>query len=443
MSTPQNYQYQQLLTQLKSKIRLARQRAIASVNTQLLGIYWEIGNAILQQQEEAGWGAKIIDTLSADLKTEFPDLKGLSVRNLKYMRAFAEAYPVFGAIVQTPIAQLPLADNKADVIVQTLSAQLSWSHHIALLDKVKDANLRMYYMQKSAENGWSLNVMLHQIESKLHERQGAALTNFEHTLPPAQSDLARETLKSPYIFDFIGMQEIMQERDLERALLEKLKKFMLELGRGFAYVGNQYLLMVGDKDWYPDLLFYNYRLHCFVVVDLKMGEFQPEYAGKLNFYTAAIDEQVKGPEDQPTIGVLLCKSANETIVRYALRGIDTPLGISEYQLAAALPQGYKSELPSIEELEQELDKEYNSLKSPAQKKIKALKERIAALHKEEVKTFATPELIEQVYNESIRPLFTMLWERLGALADVFLHTQMSWSGNSNSHESFAPPLRSG
>jgi predicted nuclease of restriction endonuclease-like (RecB) superfamily len=388
----------------------------------------------------AGWGSKIIDTLSADLKRAFPDLKGLSVRNLKYMRAFAEAYPAFGELDHSPLVSVhPTTGDRAGSIVQTLSAQLSWSHHIALLDKAKDPDIRYFYLQKTAENGWSLNVMLHQIESRLHERQGAALTNFDQTLPPAQSDLARETLKSPYIFDFIAMQEAMQERDLESALLEHLKKFMLELGKGFAYVGNQYQLTVGDKEWYPDLLFYNYRLHCFVVVELKMGEFQPEYTGKLNFYTSAIDEQLKGPEDQSTIGVLLCKSANETIVRYALRGIETPLGISEYQLAEALPKGFKSELPSIEELEDELDKEYDSLKSPAQKKFDALKERIAALQTDEVRMFASPELIEEAYHESIEPLIILLCERLKGLAAMFLHTQMSWSGSSKSHESFVPP----
>lgn len=438
MSLSQDHSYQQILISLKDKIRLARQRAIVSVNTQLLAIYWEIGQAILRQQQEAGWGAKIIDTLSADLRAEFPDLKGLSVRNLKYMRAFAEAYPTLGSIVQTPVAQLQKADSKEDEFVQSLIAQLSWTHHIRLLDGVKDPTQRLFYLQKAVENGWSANVLVHQIESRLHERQGAALTNFEQTLLPAQSDLAREMLKSPYIFDFVSMQDAMQERDLERALLEHLKKFMLELGRGFAYVGNQFPLAVGNQDFFPDLLFYNYHLHCFVVFDLKMGAFQPEFAGKMHFYVNAIDEQVKSDKDGLTIGVLLCKSADATVVKFSLSGIDSPLGVTEYQLAAALPE-YKTEFPSIEELEQELDKEYDSLKSPAQKRIDALKDRIASLNNEEIKTFATPELIEKAYYQNVVPLFNMLLSRLSELADTFLHVQCSWQGKNGNLESLELP----
>src|SRR5690606_26283696 len=205
-------------------------------------------------------------------------------------------------------------------------AKLSWYHHTTLLDKAKDAEVRAFYIQKTIENGWTRDIMMHQIETALHNRQGHAITNFEHTLPQPQSELAKETFKSPYLFEFLGMGEKLQERDLEKALVQHLKDFLLELGRGFAYVGNQYNLRVEDDDYFLDLLFYNFHLHCFVVFELKIGEFKPEYAGKLNFYVNAIDEQIKGEQDQPTIGVLLCKTPNETVIKYALKGISSPLG---------------------------------------------------------------------------------------------------------------------
>jgi predicted nuclease of restriction endonuclease-like (RecB) superfamily len=324
-------------------------------------------------------------------------MKGLSIRNIKYMRAFAEAYPDF-IIVRPPASQLrntknnpvtivqaPLAQLHADKIMQAPLAQLSWYHHITLLDKIKDPAIRLFYIDKAIKNGWSRNVLSLQIESRLHQRQGKAITNFDNTLPSPQSDLAKETPKNPYLFDFLGISEEMQERDLEKALIQYLKKFMLELGRGFAYVGNQKNLNVAGEDFFLDLLFYNYYLHCFVVFELKIGEFEPEFAGKLNFYVNAINEQIKGKEDKPTIGVLLCKTPNDTVVKFSLQGIKTPLGVADYELAKALPKQLKAEMPTVEELETEIEREYKELKTPAGKRPGMLKRKLPAKQKKKKK----------------------------------------------------------
>ena len=344
------------LNSLKEKIRQARLRANYTVNTQLLQLYWEIGNVILNQQQKEGWGTKVIGRLAKDLKIEFPDMKGLSLRNLKYMRAFAEAYPVF--INRQPSnTQLPIAGNRQKSIVQAPLAQLSWYHHITLLDKVKDPATRLFYIEHAVKNGWSRDVMVWQIDNKLHKRQGKAITNFDHTLPFPQSDLAKETLKNPYLFDFLSIGEEMQEREMEKALVQHIKKFLLELGRGFAYVGNQFNIPLEDDDYFLDLLFYNYHLHSFVVFELKIGKFKPEYAGKLNFYINTVDELIKGNYNKPTLGVLLCKTPNHTTVKFALKGIKTPKGVADYELAKAFPKNLKSSLPTIEELEATLDAE--------------------------------------------------------------------------------------
>ncbi len=253
-----------------------------------------------------------------------------------------------------------------------LVAQIPWAHHIVLLNKIPSKELRVFYIKKTAENGWSKSVLAAQIESQLHLRQGNAITNFEATLPKAQSDLARETLKNPYVFDFLGLSEEMQERELEKSLMLHIKKFLLELGRGFAYVGNQFNLVIEEDDYFLDLLFYNYHLHCFVVFQLKIGKFKPEYAGKLNFYINTVDEQIKSTDHKPTIGVLLCKTPNQTVVKYALKGIKTPIGVADYEFAKALPKNIKSELPSIEELEAALENEARKFQQPLHKKIKAV-----------------------------------------------------------------------
>lgn len=328
--------YAAVLAELKDQIKAARLKAGLAVNRELVLLYWRIGRQILQQQRLEGWGSKVIDRMSLDLMREFPEMKGFSPRNLKYMRRFAQAYP-------------------DESIVQEVLAQITWYHNITILDKVKDTVARNFYVRAAIQHGWSRNVLVHQIESGLYERQGRALVNFERTLPAPQSELARQILKDPYNFDFLTIGKEAQERDLEEALLIHLQEFLLELGVGFAFVGSQYHLEVGDQDFYIDLLFYHLNLRCFVVIDLKISEFQPEYAGKMNFYLSLVDDILRHPEDEASIGIILCKGKNRIIAEYALRGINRPMGIAEYQLSKALPEDLKGSLPTIEELEAELE----------------------------------------------------------------------------------------
>ena len=298
-------------------------------------MYWRIGRDILERQARDGWGSKVIDRLAYDLRIEFPTMRGFSPRNLKYMRAFAAAWPELK-------------------FVQQAAAQLPWFHLCTLLDKLDSREARDWYLAKAVEHGWSRSVLVMQIETRARERTGRATTNFEARLPPPQSDLARETLKDPYHFDFIGLGPDAQERDVENALVAHISRFLLELGAGFAFVGRQVHLEVGGADFYLDLLFYHLRLRCYVVIDLKAGEFQPEHAGKLNFYLSAVDSQVRGEHDNPTIGLLLCKTKNRVIAEYALRDANKPMGVAEYELVRALPAQLETNLPSIARLEAEL-----------------------------------------------------------------------------------------
>ena len=328
--------YQQFLQNLKQRIRNAQLRAALSVNRELVLLYWQIGREILTKQQQQGWGAKVIDRLSNDLRSAFPDMKGFSSRNLKYMRKFAQTY----------------SDKQ---IVQQLAAQIPWFHNCVLLDKVKDSTEREWYIHKTIEHGWSRNILVHQIESGLYHRQGKAITNFERTLPSPQSELAQQLLKDPYNFDFLSLGEEVQERDLEKALIEHIRDFLLELGVGFAFIGSQYHLQVGGEDFYLDLLFYHIRLRCFVVIELKVREFQPEFSGKMNFYLAAVDDLLRHPDDAPSIGIILCKTNNNIIVEYALREMNQPIGVSTYQLREALPEDLQTSLPTVEQLEAELE----------------------------------------------------------------------------------------
>jgi predicted nuclease of restriction endonuclease-like (RecB) superfamily len=331
---PENYD--DFLRDLKERIRSAQVRAALSVNRELVLLYWQLGRDILTRQRQQGWGAKVIDRLASDLQKEFPDMKGFSPRNLKYMRAFAEAYP-------------------NEPIVQEVLAQITWYHNIALIEKLKSPEERLWYAQKTVENGWSRNVLVHQIETGLHRRLGAALTNFDRTLPKPQSDLAQQLLKDPYNFDFLSLGQEVQERDLERALVNHIRDFLLELGVGFAFVGSQYHLEIDGDDYYIDLLFYHLRLRCYVVIDLKMKEFQPEYSGKMNFYISAVDDLLRHPDDQPTIGIILCRGKKKTVAEYALRDLNKPIGISTYKLKDSLPQTLQGNLPTLEQLEIELN----------------------------------------------------------------------------------------
>lgn len=286
--------YADVLADLKGRIRAAQVRAALAVNRELVLLYWGIGRAILERQQREGWGARVIDRLSVDLRREFPEMKGFSPRNLKYMRAFAEAWP-------------------DESIVQQVAAQLPWFHNCIMLDKLDDPATRIWYAKAAIEHGWSRNVLALQIDSALHRRQGQAVTNFARTLPAPESDLAQNLLKDPYNFDFLTL-DAAHERDLERGLLHHLKDFMLELGVGFAFLGSQYHLPVGEDDFFIDLIFYHVKLHCYVVIDLKMGTFRPEYAGKLNFYCSAVDDLLRAPEDAPTIGLLLCRGTDGLVV---------------------------------------------------------------------------------------------------------------------------------
>jgi len=329
---PTDENYTTFLRSLKERIRQAQVKAALAVNQELILLYWQIGRDILERQQEQGWGAKVIDRLAKDLKREFPEMKGFSRSNLKYMRAFAEAYPL-------------------GEIGQQLAGQIPWFHNCMILEKVKDPQMRLWYIQKTIANGWSRNVLVMQIESGLYQRQGGAITNFERTLPAQQSDLAQQLIKDPYALDFLMLGEEIQERDLERGLVAHIRDFLMELGTGFAFVGSQHPLEVSGKEYRIDLLFYHIPLHRYVVIDLKMGEFEPQHSGQMNFYVAAVDNLLRSDRDDPTIGIILCKSKDRTIVEYALQGSHLPIGVSSYQLQSKLPPALESSLPSVEQLE--------------------------------------------------------------------------------------------
>lgn len=330
-------QYTKILQEIKQEIREGRYKAVLAANKELVLRYWSVGNIILKYQKVEGWGSKVIDTIAKELSSEFPDLQGFSSRNLKYMRKFAEAY-------------------KEIEFVQEALAQIPWYHNITLLEKVKDMEERIWYIQKTVENGWSRNVLVHQIETRLFERQNISnkTSNFKTLLPKTQSDLANEAMKDPYIFDFISFREGMDEKDIERQLVHHITRFLLEMGTGFAYIGNQYHLEVGGEDFFIDLLFYHTKLRCYVVVELKNGKFKPEYAGKLNFYLTAVDNILKSEHDNPSIGLILCKEKNKLVAEYSLKDVTKPIGVSEYKLLHDIPQEFKYSLPSIEVLEQSM-----------------------------------------------------------------------------------------
>lgn len=326
--------YEHMLAGLKKRITEARFTTALSVNRELILLYWDVGRDILERQSREGWGAKVIDRLAADLARAFPEMTGLSGRNLKYMRAFAEAWP-------------------NPEIVQQVVAQLPWGHNIALL-QIEDSETREWYARQTIENGWSRNVLSHQIDSDLFSRKGSALTNFARTLPAPQSELAQEILKDPYSFEFLALEPELLERDLERGLIEHLRALIMELGKGFAFVGSQYHLEVGGQDYYLDLLFYHLRLRCYVVIELKIEAFKPEFAGKMNFYLSAVDAQLRHETDNPTIGIILCKDRNEVIVEYALRDTSKPMGVAKYKVSPTLPPKLRQELPTAEEFSREL-----------------------------------------------------------------------------------------
>lgn len=356
--------YAQWRKDIEHLIDTAKLHTALNVNVGTLTLYWNIGKSILQKQEQEGWGKQVIEQLSKDLISRYPDDRGYSVRNLRYMKRFASAYPDFPILQvpltelkELPILQATLAEleNEGREFVQVPLAQISWYHHISLLPKVKDKAERAYYITETAQNGWSRDVMLLQIDNGYIHAKGHAINNFEQTLPPPQSDLARYIFKDPYNFSFIGTVALQNELDIEKSLTSKITDFLLEMGRGFAYIGRQYHISVDGDDYYIDLLMYHLKLHCYVVVELKAVEFKPEFVSKLNFYISAVDDIVKSPEDKTTIGLLLCRTKSNKKAEFSLRGITQPMGIAQYE-TEKLFADVASALPQIEEIEEELEK---------------------------------------------------------------------------------------
>lgn len=340
--------YAKWLIEVKKRLRSVQFKASVTVNQELLMFYWEFGADIVEKQKSANWGDGFLKQLSLDLVTEFPEMKGFSERNLKYIRQWFLFWHTGLVIGQQPVAQ-----SAAPTFLSQIT-QIPWGHNIAIITKCKLSDEALYYAQNTLTYGWGRSVLIHQIDSGLWQREGKAVTNFNQTLPPSQSDLALQTLKDPYVFDFLNLAKEHNERELEQGLIKHITHFLLELGTGFAYIGRQVPLHVGERDFLIDLLFYHTQLHCYVVVDLlKAADFEPEHAGKLNFYLKAVDEQLRRKGDHPSIGLLLCQSRDRLVAEYALSDIHKPIGISEYQLTQMLPDELKSSLPTVEQIEVE------------------------------------------------------------------------------------------
>ncbi|MBZ5638350.1 MAG: PDDEXK nuclease domain-containing protein [Acidobacteriia bacterium] len=332
--------YGKVLAQLKARVQQVRLGTVMAANSALILLYWDIGRVILERQHEEGWGAGVIDRLAADLSGAYPDMTGLSPRNLLFMRSLAEAYP-------------------DAVKVKQLVSRLPWGHVIRLIQRVKEPEVREWYMRRCIEEGWSRSILETQIARRAHTRQGKALTNFKATLPPADSDMAAQVFKDPYLFDFLGTADPRREREVEQALVDHVQRFLLELGAGFAFVGRQVPLEVGDRDFYVDLLFYHLKLRCYVVIELKAVAFDPAFVGQINVYLSAVDDLLRHPDDKPTIGLLLCRSKDRIVVEYALRSLKKPIGVAEWEtkIVEKLPRELKGSLPTVEEIEAELSSE--------------------------------------------------------------------------------------
>jgi predicted nuclease of restriction endonuclease-like (RecB) superfamily len=329
--------YAQVLKQLKEKVGQARLRVVSAANCAMVQLYWDLGRVILEQQQKAGWGAKVVDRLAADLRKAYPDMHGFSPRNLKYMRAFAAAWPD-AAIVQRAVAQLP------------------WRHNIALLERLAEPAARAWYAEQAVRQGWSHHVLCLQIDQRAFQRQGRVASNFKRALSPVESDMAGQIFKDPYLFDFLGTADPRSEREVEQALVDHIQRFLLELGTGFAFVGRQVALEVDGQEFVIDLLFYHLTLRCYVVIELKMGAFEPAFAGTLNLYLSAVDDLLRHPADAPSIGLILCRSKSRIVVEYALRGVAKPIGVAQWetQLVDQLPKGMRGSLPTVAEIEAEL-----------------------------------------------------------------------------------------
>ncbi|NML23338.1 DUF1016 domain-containing protein [Pseudoflavitalea sp. G-6-1-2] len=421
--------YQTVLSILKEKIREARRRATDTVNTELLKIHWETGKIIAEQEINEGWGSKVIDKLSKDLKSEFNDMKGFSPRNLRYMRDFFTAYPEFPVInysVGQTILQVPLA-------------KLSWYHHITLLDKVKDSNERAYYICTTAERGWSRNVMVHQIEANLFKRQGNLPSNFATALPPEESELVQQIFKDPYFFEFIYQGDASREKDLEEALTKQITKFLLELGQWFAFLGRQYKVNLRDREFFYDLLFYHTKLKRYVIVELKIGDFQPEHIGKMDFYLKLADDLLRDKNDGNSIGLILCKTKDGVIAEYALRDSKLPIGIAEYKInellpehiQRELPEHIQRELPSIEEIEQNLGLEIEAVADPIAQRLEKVKQKLAVRSAGEIEAALDFAGCCKIFDNSFRPLMEKLTATLKEFNPSFVSHNYSWFTGTN------------
>lgn len=369
--------YRSLLGDIQGRVRQAQVRAALSANAEMILMYWDIGSMIAARQAKEGWGAGVIPRLAVDLKNELPEEKGFSARNIGRMIAFYREYPILpqavaklgpqdndrsgeadsGLVSSLPQPVAKLSPSFFPPTLQSVVLHIPWGHNIMLIEKIKDLPTRFWYARQALEQGWNRDTLAIQIKNRAHERQGGAVTNFAATLPSAHSDLARQLLKDPYLFDFLTLEEPFHERELETGLITHIQKFLLELGRGFAFVGRQYCIEVSDREFYLDLLFYHLHLRCFVVVELKKGDFKPEYAGKMNFYCSVVDDQLRHPQDQPTLGLILCQTKDRVLAEYSLRDIHKPIGVADYELTRTLPAELKSSLPSIEAIESELSRE--------------------------------------------------------------------------------------
>lgn len=461
-----NTDYVEWLGEIKNRIQSSQQRAALKVNQELLSLYWFIGDALSQKKTD--WGDKFIENLARDLKIEFPSVKGFSKRNLEQMRRWFDYHSTHVEIAQQAVAQIEfdpvlkftkqaatqLRNNTNLKITKQAATQLPeksqqavdqnltnllfnipWWHHILILSKIKDPQEVYFYIIKTIQNGWSRSILQEQISSDLYNRQGKALTNFELTLPTPQADLAQETLKNPYSFDFLTLAEDVKERDFEQALIQHMKKFLLELGKGFAYVGNQYNLNVEGDDFFLDLLFFNTNLNCYVIFELKVGDFKPEFAGKLNMYVNTVNQQVKLENHAETIGVLLCKTPNKTVVEYSIKGISSPLGVTDYSFKKALPEELKSDMPTVEELEEELATEIEVVKSPLDEKREKLMALINANKKEEVKTPKSTEIIKTVIDTVFIKLIENIEQKIEEqdIKSWYLHELKSYFVDSNGY----------
>lgn len=353
-----NSEYKDWLFALKNKIQITQQKAVISVNKELIKLYFFIGKELCVKQQEADWGDKVLDQVSKDLKNSFPQMKGFSITNLKYMRSFYKFYSdkSIGQQLVDQLDDFPQGSgNEGYIFGQQLVDQIPWGHNILIFTKSKTIKEAAFYIQQTISNNWSRDTLALQVKSNLYQRQGSAITNFEHTLSQPQSDLAQQTIKDPYVFDFLTLTKEVKEKDIENQLLNHVSKFLLELGKGFAFIGKQYHLELAEQDYYMDLLFYHVTLKCYVVIELKNSRFKPEFAGKLNFYLSAVDDILKQDSDKPSIGMLLCRDKNNVEVEFALRGMSQPMGVSEFNLTETIPDQLKSSLPTIEEIEKELE----------------------------------------------------------------------------------------